>query len=105
MPAKGERYGSYLLDDLTKATGGLHFQVKDRDSLPEVAAKMSQAMTNVYVIGYKPPEQIDGGKWRKIESLYRAKQESHFVWLRGRATVQNSTLRNRQSFDTTGNSL
>ncbi|MEP7352832.1 MAG: VWA domain-containing protein [Acidobacteriota bacterium] len=62
----GERFGSYLLEDLSKLTGGLHFHANDRHGLPEIAEKIALAMKNIYVIGYQPPQRADGGKWRKI---------------------------------------
>jgi Ca-activated chloride channel family protein len=61
-----EQNGAHLLESLAEATGGLHFTVRNRRELPEVAAKLGRAMKNVYVIGYRPPESATPGKWRKI---------------------------------------
>jgi Ca-activated chloride channel family protein len=60
-----ERRGMYLLKDLSGLTGGLHFTVRNRSELPEVAGKLARAMKDVYVVGYKPPS-TSPGKWRKV---------------------------------------
>jgi Ca-activated chloride channel homolog len=62
-----ERSGVYLLSKLSENTGGLHFVVRDRRQLPEIAAKLSTAINNLYVIGYRPPEGFLSGKWRKVK--------------------------------------
>ena len=62
-----ERSGVYLLGKLSENTGGLHFVVRDRRELPEIAAKLSTAINNLYVIGYRPPEGFLSGKWRKVK--------------------------------------
>ncbi len=62
-----ERSGVYLLSKLSENTGGLHFVVRDRHQLPEIAAKLSTAINNLYVIGYRPPEGFLSGKWRKVK--------------------------------------
>ena len=62
-----ERSGVYLLSKLSENTGGLHFVVRDRRQLPEFAARLSTAINNLYVIGYRPPENYLSGKWRKVK--------------------------------------
>lgn len=62
---KEQRRGAYLLEELAALTGGLHFTIRHRGDLPEMAAKLARAMKDVYVIGYKPGESMPG-KWRKI---------------------------------------
>jgi Ca-activated chloride channel family protein len=62
-----ERSGVYLLSKLSENTGGLQFVVRDRRDLPEVGAKLSTAINNLYVIGYRPPEGFLSGKWRKVK--------------------------------------
>lgn len=64
--SREERAGVYLLEDLAALTGGLHFTIRDRSELPQVAQKLAEAMKNVYVIGYKPSETAIPGKWRKV---------------------------------------
>ena len=62
---KEQRRGAYLLEELAALTGGLHFTIRHRADLPEMAEKLARAMKDVYVIGYKPGESLPG-KWRKI---------------------------------------
>jgi Ca-activated chloride channel family protein len=62
-----ERSGVYLLSKLSENTGGLHFVVRDRRELPEIAAKLSTAINNLYVIGYRPPADFLSGKWRRVK--------------------------------------
>ena len=62
-----ERSGVFLLSKLSENTGGLHFTVRDRRELPGVAAKLSTAVNNLYVIGYHPPEGFLAGKWRRVK--------------------------------------
>jgi len=65
-PSKEERRGYYILQDLSKMTGGLHFLVRDRRELPSIAEKIALAVRNVYIIGYTPPQTATSGKWRSI---------------------------------------
>jgi len=66
LRSREEQDGAHLLDSLAKITGGIHFTVHHRRELPEVAARLGRAMKNLYVIGYRPPENVLPGKWRKI---------------------------------------
>ncbi|MEO8128887.1 MAG: VWA domain-containing protein [Bryobacteraceae bacterium] len=74
---KEERRGYYILHDLSKRTGGLHFLVRDRRELPEIAEKIAIAMRNTYVIGYKPPPNLEPGKWRNIRVALAGAGKSH----------------------------
>lgn len=60
-----EKHGAFLLQELSELTGGVHFTVRSRTQLPEVAAKLARAMKELYVIGFKPPAGTPG-KWRKV---------------------------------------
>jgi len=62
-----ERSGMYLLSKLSENTGGLHLVVRDRRELSEIAAKLSTAINNLYVIGYRAPSDFLSGKWRKVK--------------------------------------
>ena len=62
-----ERSGVYLLSKLSENTGGLHFVVRDRSQLPEFAARLATAINNLYVIGYRAPEDFLSGKWRRVK--------------------------------------
>lgn len=59
-----ERNGVALLEDLSRATGGLHFHINGTSDIPQVAEKIGTALHNLYVIGYYPPGGAEG--FRKI---------------------------------------
>ena len=62
-----EKAGVFLLSKLSENTGGLQFVVRDRRNLPEIAARLAAAINNLYVIGYRPPEEFLSGKWRSLK--------------------------------------
>jgi len=62
-----EQAGVFLLSKLSETTGGLHFIVRDRRDLPEIAARLATAVNNLYVIGYRPSEEFLSGKWRSLK--------------------------------------
>ena len=61
-----ERRGMFFLEKLSEITGGLHFMVRDRSELRNVAEKIAVAMRTQYVLVYKPGDGGPAGKWRKI---------------------------------------
>ena len=65
--AREEADGSRLLEELSQATGGLHFVVGDAGAeLRDTAAKIGAALHDQYLLGYAPPVGPDG-KWRTIQ--------------------------------------
>jgi Ca-activated chloride channel family protein len=60
-----ERNGLALLDELSRATGGLHFRINGTTDIPAVADRIGDALHNLYVIGYYPPD--NGERFRKIQ--------------------------------------
>jgi VWFA-related protein len=60
-----ERTGLALLEDLSRATGGLHFNVNGTADIARVADRIGEALHNVYVIGYRPPAGVEG--YRKVQ--------------------------------------
>jgi len=61
-----ERWGPTLLSELTELTGGRSFSVQNLNDLPDIASKISLELRNQYVIGYRPSNHEQDGKWRKI---------------------------------------
>ncbi len=61
-----ERQGLWLLEELARRTGGLHFVARDGNEVNEIVAKIGQALRNQYVIGYRPRTVDGSGKWRNI---------------------------------------
>ncbi len=70
-----ERNGQAFMQTLADRTGGLNWTIRDYNEAPAVAAKLSQAIREQYLIGYRPVTGSDSGKWRTIQvkvSLPRA---------------------------------
>lgn len=61
-----EMRGPWTLDDLAKMTGGQHHMVKDVAELPQLAARMSLALHDRYLLGYRPSHDGEPGTFRKI---------------------------------------
>lgn len=61
-----EAAGPSLLSDLANMTGGRMFSVENPDELPDIAEKISIELRNQYMIGYKPSNLVDNGRWRRI---------------------------------------
>jgi len=62
-----ERYGPYLLNEISDVTGGRMFRVDDVNELADVATKIGVELRNQYVLGYRPTNAARDGKWRKIK--------------------------------------
>ena len=57
----------WILDDLAKMTGGQHHNVKDIAELPKLAARMSLAVHDRYLLAYRPTPAGPSGAFRRIE--------------------------------------
>lgn len=62
-----ELRGKRLLRQLAEATGGRAFTVSKVSELPAVAAQIGRELRNQYVLGYRLPQPVRDGKWRKIK--------------------------------------
>jgi len=62
-----ERYGPYLLNEISDVTGGRMFRIDDPNELTDVATKIGVELRNQYVIGYRPTNAARDGKWRKVK--------------------------------------
>jgi len=62
-----ERQGPNLLEKLSTQTGGLYFHVKGEAEAREAAAKISLAIRNEYMIGYRPVDSGLSGKWHRVK--------------------------------------
>ena len=61
-----ELTGPALLKEITKDTAGRLFEIDSVDELPGVASKISLALRNQYVLGYKPSSSNHDGKYHRI---------------------------------------
>jgi Ca-activated chloride channel family protein len=59
--------GPWILEDLAKITGGRHHMVENTSDLPTLAAQMSLALHDRYLIGYRPTPPGASGKFRRID--------------------------------------
>jgi Ca-activated chloride channel family protein len=61
-----ERLGHKWLDEVTRVSGGRNISADNRRQIPEIAALISREMRSQYVLGYRPTNTDNDGKWRKI---------------------------------------
>ena len=61
-----EQNGPQLLHELSEATGGRLFVVRDIQDLSDIAERISEELRNEYVIGYTPTDRRRNGTWRKL---------------------------------------
>jgi Ca-activated chloride channel family protein len=66
-PTTEEEYGPLLLNDLCEDTGGRLFRVDDLSQMSDVAAKISDAIREEYILGYRSTDTKRDGKWRKVK--------------------------------------
>jgi Ca-activated chloride channel family protein len=62
-----EKYGPYMLNEISENTGGRLFRIDDVNELADVATKIGIELRNQYVLGYRPTNPARDGKWRKIK--------------------------------------
>ena len=61
-----EKLGGHLLTAITELTGGYTVAADNREKVPEIAATISRALREQYVLAYRPQHISHDGKWRKI---------------------------------------
>jgi VWFA-related protein len=61
-----ERNGLAFLAHLAARTGGLSFTLASYEDPAPIASRISRAIRNQYLIGYRPVETAEPGKWRPI---------------------------------------
>jgi Ca-activated chloride channel family protein len=66
MFSAAERCGSDLLDRLSLETGGLSIEVRSSKQLPDASQRIGEAIRNLYVVGFKPPEHCRMSGRRRI---------------------------------------
>ncbi len=61
-----EQAGPALLREVAKQSGGQLFEIKDLSELPDVAAKIGNALRTQYVLGYTPAKPRLDGKYHRV---------------------------------------
>jgi Ca-activated chloride channel homolog len=61
-----QNQGRNFLEELSDKTGGLSFHAGNPGEARDAVVKAGQAIRNVYVIGYRPPDSDTSGKWHRI---------------------------------------
>ncbi len=59
--------GLAALRKLTEPTGGRTFHVDDENKLDAIFADIQEEMRSQYAIGFKPPDEVRDGSFRKLE--------------------------------------
>jgi Ca-activated chloride channel family protein len=59
--------GRTIIEDLVQLTGGQAFFPDSVDQLENICRKISAELRNQYVLGYHPTNEVEDGKWRKIQ--------------------------------------
>lgn len=67
MELQEEYAGQAFLEALADRTGGLKRTIRDFNEAPPIAAELSRAIRDQYLIGYRPAARDDSGKWRAIQ--------------------------------------
>jgi len=62
-----ESRGLALMTDLADHSGGLNFTVVNAEDIQPATTKIGQAIRDQYVVGYRPANKQDPGKWRSIQ--------------------------------------
>ncbi len=73
--------GPRVLENLAKMTGGQHHMVRDIAELPAIAARMSLALHDRYLLGYRPTPPGQPGKFRKIEVKVKQPKETSRLYV------------------------
>ena len=66
VPTEEERLGPWLLSDVAEVTGGQSFLLDRTNDMPAIARHIGTELRTQYVLGYRPTEIPNDGKWHKI---------------------------------------
>ena len=72
-----EAHGQKLLTDITEATGGRAFVLRNSVQLPAIVDEISLELRSQYVLGYRPPDAARDGRWHKIKVNLTAPSGRH----------------------------
>ncbi len=62
-----EAGGPVLLNRLSQVSGGVMYYISDVNEMRTAMARIGVTLHNQYVLGYYPPDDAPGGKYRKIK--------------------------------------
>ncbi len=74
-----ERWGRKWMSEITDVSGGRTIAADNRQAIPQIAAQISRELRNQYVLGYRPSNAQQDGKWRKIVVRVKARAQQHFA--------------------------
>jgi VWFA-related protein len=84
--APEELAGPALLRAVAKQSGGHLFEIENINQLPEVAAKIGEALRTQYVLGYAPKAVQRDGKYHRVEvklAQTKGSRKLQASWRRG----------------------
>jgi Ca-activated chloride channel homolog len=80
VPTAEELLGPDLLANLAEVTGGRAFVLDNPNDMPDFARRIGTELRAQYVLGYRPEQITDDGKWHKVS--VKLKLPKHFPLLR-----------------------
>src|SRR5262249_36897460 len=85
LGASREEVGSpWILQDLAKMTGGEYRRINHIDELPGLAARMSLALHDRYLLGYRPTPPGLSGTFRRIDVKLAQPKRTRRFYVYGR---------------------
>jgi Ca-activated chloride channel homolog len=84
VPTEEEALGPELLAEITQPTGGRAFALENDKDLPAVVRHIGAELRTQYVLGYRPQDTANDGKWHKIKVTLRLPSKLSFLRARAR---------------------
>jgi Ca-activated chloride channel family protein len=84
--------GRAVLDSLADLTGGVAFFPADLYALPDICARVGMELKNQYVLGYRPLNLANDGKWRKIRVKMKRPKGTPNLSVRAKSGYYASTI-------------
>jgi len=91
-PQGGGYSGRALLEDLADITGGRAFFPPSVYELEGICAQIGVALKNQYVLGYRPLNRSNDGKWRKIRVKVNGPKGMPPLSVRAKTGYYSSTI-------------
>lgn len=84
VPTQEEALGPELLAEIAEPSGGRAFALENEKELPAVVRHIGAELRTQYVLGYRPQDAPNDGKWHKIKVTLRLPKKLAFLHARAR---------------------